>query len=138
LLVFLVYYALFFFPFILFGQSFSQDHVDFFFSIETEKKLTSEISALKMDLDLHRSEMEIERQTHQREEKALCAQVTEAEEQRKATVKDALKKVEAMKKECDGIPSSFVFCSFFLLLAPFCMIFLYYLVQPFEKTIKCF
>jgi hypothetical protein len=73
LLVFLVSYALFFFPFILFGQSFSRDHVDFFFSTETEKKLTSEISALKMDLDLYISEMETERQTHQREEKALHA-----------------------------------------------------------------
>jgi hypothetical protein len=72
LLVFLVSFALFIFPFILFGQSFSRDHVDFFFSTETEKKLTSEISALKMDLDLYRSEMETERQTHQWEEKAPC------------------------------------------------------------------
>jgi hypothetical protein len=124
----LISYALFFFLFILFGQSFSQDHIDFFFSTKTEKKLTYEISALKTDLDLYRFEMEIERQTHQREEKALCAQVIEAEEQRKAAVQYALKKVEAMKKECDGIPSSFVFCSFFLLLAPFCLLFLYYLV----------
>jgi hypothetical protein len=82
--------------------------------------------------------MEIEHQTHQREENALRAQVIEAEEQRKAAVQDALEKVEAMKKECDGIPSSFVFCYLFLLLAPFCLIFLYYLVQPFEKTSKCF
>jgi hypothetical protein len=70
----------------LFGQSFSRDHVNFFFSTETEKKLTSEISALKTDLDLYHSEMEIERQTHQREEKALRALVIEAEEQSKATV----------------------------------------------------
>jgi hypothetical protein len=82
----LVSYALFFFPFVLFGQSFSRDHIDFFFSTETEKKLTSEISALKTDLDLYRSEMEIERLTHQREEKALHAQVIEVEEQRKAAV----------------------------------------------------
>jgi hypothetical protein len=34
--------------------------------------------------------------------------VIEAEEQRKATVQEALEKVEAMKKECDGIPSSFI------------------------------
>jgi hypothetical protein len=53
-------------------------------------------------------------------------------------VQDALEKVEAMKKECDGILSSFIFCSVFLLLAPFYLIFLYYLVQPFEKTSKCF
>jgi hypothetical protein len=47
---------------------------------KTEKKLTSEISALKTDLDLYRSETEIEHQTHQREEKALHAQVIEVEE----------------------------------------------------------
>jgi hypothetical protein len=33
-----------------------------------------------MDLDLYHSKMEIERQTHQQEEKALRAQVIEAEE----------------------------------------------------------
>jgi hypothetical protein len=73
LLVLLGSYALSFFPFVLFDQSFSRDHVNFFFSTETKKKLTSEISVLKMDLDLNRAEMEIERQTHQREEKALRA-----------------------------------------------------------------
>jgi hypothetical protein len=52
--------------------------------------------------------MEFERQTHQRKERALRAQVIEAEEQRDATVQEALKEVEATKKECDGIPSSFV------------------------------
>jgi hypothetical protein len=51
--------------------------VDFFFSTETEKKLTSEITALKIDLDLYRSEKEIEHQTHHQEEKALRAQVIE-------------------------------------------------------------
>jgi hypothetical protein len=81
-----------FFPFILFSQSFSQDHVDFFSSTETEKKLTSEISALKTDLDLYRSEMEIEHQTHQWEEKVLCAQVIEVEEWRKTAVQEALKR----------------------------------------------
>jgi hypothetical protein len=73
-----------------------------------------------MDLDLCRAEMEIERQTHQREEKTLCTQVIEVEERRDAAVQEALKKVEAMKKECDGIPSSFILCSlFFLFFAPF-------------------
>jgi hypothetical protein len=76
--------------------------------IETKKKLTSEISVLKMDLDLSRAEMEIECQTHQRKEKALRAQVIEAEEWRKAAIQEALEKVEAMKKECDSIPSSFI------------------------------
>jgi hypothetical protein len=48
--------------------------------------LTSKISVLKIDLDLCWAEMEIERQTHQREEKALRAQVIEAEEQRNVAV----------------------------------------------------
>jgi hypothetical protein len=79
--------------------------------------------------------MEIERQTHQREEKALRAQVIEAEERRKVAVQDALKKVEAMKKECDGIPSSFILCSLFFLIfcSFFCLTFFYCLDQPFEK-----
>jgi hypothetical protein len=66
-----------------------------------------------MDLDLYRAEMEIERQTHQREEKALRAQVIETEERRNVAVQEALKKVEAMKKECDVILSSFIPCSLF-------------------------
>jgi hypothetical protein len=63
--------------------------------------------------------MEIEHQTHQREEKALCAWVIEVEERRKTAIQEALEKVEAMKRECDGIPSSLVFCSSFLLLGSF-------------------
>jgi hypothetical protein len=82
--------------------------------------------------------MEIEHQTHQWEEKVLCAQVIEVEEWRKTAVQEALEKVEAMKRECDGILSSLVLCPFFLFLTPFYLIFFYYLVQPFKKTNKCF
>ena len=53
--------------------------------------------------------METERQTHQKEEKALRARVVEAEERRDAAVQEALRNVEAMKKECHGIASSFLF-----------------------------
>jgi hypothetical protein len=74
-----------------------------------------------MKLDLCRAKMEVEHQTHQREEKALHAQVIEAEERRKVAVHEALKKVEAMKKECDGIPSSFILFSLFFLI--FCSFF---------------
>ena len=88
---------------------FSRDHTGFFFSSETEKKLSSEVSALKIELDLCRAEMETERQTHQREEQALRARVVEAEERRDAAVQEALKNVEAMKKECNGIAGSFLF-----------------------------
>ena len=93
----------------LFAQSFSHDHTGFFFSSETEKKLSSEVSTLKAELDLYRAELETERQTHQKEEKALCARVVEAEKQRDAAAQEALKNVEAMKKECHGIASSFSF-----------------------------
>ena len=48
----------------LFAQSFSHDHTGFFFSSENEKKLSSEVSTLKADLDLLWAEMEAERQTH--------------------------------------------------------------------------
>ena len=106
-----------FFSLSLFVQSFSQDHTDFFFSSETEKKLSSEVSALKTEIDLCRTEMETERQTHKREEQALRARVVEAEERRDAAVQEALKNVDAMKKECNGIVGSF-----FLLYSnfPFC------------------
>ena len=93
----------------LFVQSFSRDHTGFFFSFENEKKLSSEVSALKAELDLLRAELETERQTHQKEEKALRAWVVEAEKQKDAATQEALKNVEAMKKECTGIVSSFSF-----------------------------
>ena len=93
----------------LFAQSFSQDHIGFFFLSKTEKKLSSKVSALKIELDLCRAEMETERQMHQKEEKALRAWVVEAEERRDAVVQEASKNVEAMKKECNGIACSFLF-----------------------------
>ena len=65
--------------FFLFVQSFSRDHTGFFFSSETEKKLSSELSALKTDLGLCQAKLEAERQTHQKEEKSLHALVVEAE-----------------------------------------------------------
>ena len=95
----------------LFVQSFSRDHTSFFFSSKTEKKLSSEVSSLKAELDLCRAELDTERQTHQKEEKALRARVVEVEKQRDAMV-------EAMKNECNGIAGS----SCFLLYSdfPFC------------------
>ena len=93
----------------LFAQSFSHDHTGFFFSSETEKKLSSEVSSLKAELDLCRAELETESQTHQKEEKALHARVVEAEKQRDAATQEALKNMEAMKKECTSIVSSFSF-----------------------------
>ena len=86
----------------LFVQSFSRDHTDFFFSSENEKKLSSEVSALKAELDLLRAELETECQMHQKEEKTLRAWVVEVEKQ-----KDAV--VESMKNECKGITGSFCF-----------------------------
>ena len=83
--VFLLFLCLVFLS-LFFVQSFSQDHTDFFFSSETEKKLSSEVSALKTEVDLCRAEMETERQMHQREEQALHARVVEAEERRDAAV----------------------------------------------------
>ena len=68
--------------------------------------MSSEVSTLKAELDLCRAKLETERQTHQKE-KALRALVVEAEKQRDAAAQEALKNMEAMKKECHGIASSF-------------------------------
>ena len=114
--VFLLFLHLVFLPLFLLSL-FSRDHTGFFFSSETEKKLSSEVSSLKAELDLCRAELETERQTHQKEEKALRAQVVEVEKQRDAAAQEALKNVEAMKKECNGTTGSFfLLCSDF----PFC------------------
>ena len=86
----------------LFSQSFSRDHTGFFFSSKNEKKLSSEVSALKAELDPFQADMEIERQKHQEEEKALHVRVVEVEKQRDATV-------ESLKNECKGIAGSFCF-----------------------------
>ena len=48
--------------------------------------MSSEVSALKTNLDLYQAEMEMERQSHQKEEKSLRAQVIEAEKQRDAAI----------------------------------------------------
>jgi len=72
------------FSLFLFAQSFSHDHTGFFFSSENEKKLSSEVSTLKTELELCRAELETERQTHQKEEKALHSWVVEVEKQRDA------------------------------------------------------
>ena len=69
--VFLLFLCLF--SLSLFVQSFAQDHTGFFFLSETEKKFSSEVSSLKAELDLCWAELETERQTHQKEEKALHA-----------------------------------------------------------------
>ena len=67
------------------------------------------MSTLKAELDLCWAELETERQMHQKEEKALRARVVEVEKQRDAAAQEASKNVEAMKKECHGIASSFLF-----------------------------
>ena len=110
--IFLLFLCLF--SFFLLVQSFSRDHTGFFFSSETEKKLSSELSALKTELDLCQAEMEAEHQMHQKEEQGLRARVVEAEKQRDSAIQEALKNSEAMKnlevvKECNGIAGSFCF-----------------------------
>ena len=64
--------------------------------------MSFEVSALKAELDLCQADMEIERQTHQEEEKALRAWVVEVEKQRDAAV-------ESLKNECKSIACSFCF-----------------------------
>ena len=90
----------------LFAQSFSRDHSGFFFSSENERKLSSEVDALKANLDLLRAELETERQMHQKEEKTLRARVVETEKQRDAAV-------ESVKNECKGVVGSACFFLYF-------------------------
>ena len=89
----------------LLAQSFSRDHSGFFFSSKNEKKLSSEVNALKADLDLLRAELEREHQMHQKEEKTLRARVVETEKQRDAAV-------ESVKNECKGVAGSACFLYF--------------------------
>ena len=100
-----------FFLSLSFCSVFLSESYRLFFSSKNKKKLSSKVSALKAELDLCRAEMETERQMHQKEEKALRAQVVEAEKQKDAAV-------ESMKNECKGIAGS----SYFLLYSdfPFC------------------
>ena len=67
------------------------------------------MSTLKAELDLCQAKLETKRQMHQKEEKALHAWVVEVEKQRDVATQEALKNMEAMKKECHGIVSSFLF-----------------------------
>ena len=97
--------------------------------------MSSEVSSLKTDLDLLWAELETERKSHQKEEKALRAQVVEVEKQRDTIAQElekqkdaaiweasknseAMKSLEAVKKECKGILGSFV--SFSIQTFPFC------------------
>jgi hypothetical protein len=96
-------------------KSFSQDHSSFFGSGETKKKLSFELSHLKVRLANKEVELDSERQGRQNSERALHAQVIEAE-QRRDEVMVALwvssRKSEGLKKECEGIPSSYALFSF--------------------------
>ena len=97
--------------------------------------MSSEVSSLKTDLDLLRAKLETKRKSHQKEEKALSARVVEAEKQRDTAAQElvkqkdaaireasknseAMKSLEAVKKECKDIPGSFV--SFSIQTFPFC------------------
>ena len=88
--------------------------------------MSSEVSSLKTDLDLLRAELETERKSHQKEEKALYARVVEVEKQRDTVAQElekqkdaaireasknseAMKRLEAVKKECKGISGSLYF-----------------------------
>ena len=90
----------------LLAQSFSRDHSGFFFSSENERKLSSEVNALKANLDLLRAELETERLMYQKEEKTLRARVVETEKQRDAVV-------ESVKNECKGVAGSTCFFLYF-------------------------
>jgi hypothetical protein len=78
---------------------------------ETEKKLSFELSQLKAQLASKEVELDYERQGRQDSERALHAQIIEAEQRRDeamAALQESSKKCEGLK-ECEGTPSSFCF-----------------------------
>ena len=64
--------------------------------------MSSEVDALKADLDLLRAELETERQMYQKEEKTLRARVVDTETA-----------VESAKNECKGVVGSACFFLYF-------------------------
>jgi hypothetical protein len=58
--------------------------------------------------------------------------VIEAREQRDATIQEALEKVEAMKKDCDGILSSFLMSFVF----KFCLSLTYFLLPSLALCVE--
>ena len=64
--------------------------------------MSSEVDALKADLDLLRAELETERQMHQKEEKTLRARVVETETA-----------AESVRNECKGVMGSACFFLYF-------------------------
>jgi hypothetical protein len=98
-------------------KSFSRDHSSFFGSGETEKKLSFELSQLKAQLVSKEVELDSERQGCQDSERALRAQIIEAEQKRDeamAALWESSRKCEGLKKEYEGTLSSFLFLCFFI------------------------
>jgi hypothetical protein len=80
---------------------------------ETEKKLAFELSQLKAKLASKEVELDTERQGRQTSERALRAQVIEAEQRRvdaMAVLQELTGKSGGLKKECEGISSSYMIC----------------------------
>jgi hypothetical protein len=68
-------------------KSFSRDHSSFFFgSDETEKKLSFELSQLRVQLASKEVEPDSEHQGHQDSERVLRVQIIEAEQRRDEAV----------------------------------------------------
>jgi len=66
---------------------------------ETEKKLSSEVSSLKTDLDLLWAKLETERKSNQKEEMTLHARVVEVEKQRDTVAQELEKQKDAAIRE---------------------------------------
>jgi tRNA(Met) C34 N-acetyltransferase TmcA len=99
----------------LWEKSFSRDHSSFFGSGETEKKLSFELSQLMAQLASKELELDSERQGHQNSERALCAQVIEAEQWRDeamTALRESSGKSKGLKKECEDILSSYALFPF--------------------------
>jgi uncharacterized coiled-coil DUF342 family protein len=102
---------------------------------ETKKKLSFELSQLKVKLANKVVELDIERQGRQTSERALHAQVNEVEQRRDdvvATLRESSEKSDMLKKECEGILSSYMICFLLSFTSLFfiCLTFSNWLDQP--------
>jgi hypothetical protein len=87
--------------------------------------------------------LDTKRQGRQSSERALRAQVIEAEQRRDdamATLQELSRKFDSLKKECEGIPSSYKLCFLFSLISLFfiCLIFSNCLDQPSVEISRSF
>lgn len=116
-LVFALFSSFFSTSFSLCSKAYSWNHTSFFSSGQVEKKLVEDVKRLTAELSAKQAELDAERQGRSVSEEALHAHVGEAKRRKETTLaalKEASEKLEAFKKDREGIRVlSVSFLSFF-------------------------